>query len=187
MTCCVLKKSQPYSSSMLPCSPRQKGHNWKCPRILSRTTLWHWGKKRTVLQTQQNGTWHRAALIQVPSSPPPLNFPVSPSLCLCSPKHSCFNIPRISCSSLNYDCSSVISDFVLFSPCTCFINISGLQELEGLFREVEAVSRKETHYLLQTHSAFVAKAQPKDQPLMVPILQYVQYVSEAPPLSCHLT
>lgn len=49
--------------------------------------------------------------------------------------------------------------------------LKALQQLEGLFREVEAVSIKETFYPLRTHSVAMAKAQLKDQPLMVPILQ----------------
>ena len=44
--------------------------------------------------------------------------------------------------------------------------LKALQQLECLFREAEAVSRKETFYPLQTHSAAMAKAQPKDQPIL---------------------
>lgn len=49
--------------------------------------------------------------------------------------------------------------------------LKALQQLESLFREAEAVSRKETFSPLGTHSAAMAKAQPKDQPLMEPVLQ----------------
>lgn len=55
--------------------------------------------------------------------------------------------------------------------------LKALQQLEGLFGEAEAVSRKETLYPLWTHSAAMAKAQPKDQPPMVPIEQHPTLLS----------
>lgn len=67
-----------------------------------------------MLPTQQNDTWHR--------SPPPLNLPVSPSLCLRPPRHSVALTSPGTHVPLLTDYSFAISDFVLFSP--CFINIS---------------------------------------------------------------
>jgi len=42
---------------------------------------------------------------------------------------------------------------------------------------MEAVSKKETFYPLQPHGAAMAEAQPKDQPLMVPIIQKPLFLS----------
>ena len=42
--------------------------------------------------------------------------------------------------------------------------LKALQQLEGLLGAAEAMSRKEILYPLWTHSAAMAKAQPKDQP-----------------------
>lgn len=77
-----------------------------------------------MLPTQQKYVCYRPALTQVPRSAH-LKLQAGPSLCLHSPRHTvALDIPRNSCSSVTYDSSFANSYFILFSPCTCFVNIS---------------------------------------------------------------